>query len=616
MPPIGKNDQAAAEAARRAAAEAAREAARKAAAAAAAKAAAAAAAAAATAKAGVKAGLGAGIGKEDKKRLGLKDRFSSRAMKPIQGGMKAELSQPLTSQPTFNPSQLESISKRSVMSFNSADINVESTQNAASTQLTNATRELDEANAKVDANKAELGEQLRRLGPHLTENQKKDYIKTFEADHQGDVDKAAEVANKVAQTLEETKTAVPRPSATEQLAAAKALAKTPEGAQAAKNFVQQLATNPDSPEYQALVKESGGVEAANKALQDTLKEAIPNLTIKALENSKGDPRLAAEAVKKDLEALETAKGILGDVSQVGKALQAIANNDFQAVKDIGAGPYGDTLKVASTIIGVAKVANGTANVQDVLSLTKDSAELTATALKAFGKVAAGELLEKIAGPLGVIAAAFSMSDDVKALMKDGKKGDALKLVGDALTTAGCICAMTGAGAPVGAVLGVAGTALTVAGSIMNMHQEETDRSAEELGILKRIGVEESWAKVLSSTERFADPGFKTEWLGGSPEQVRKKIADGPGDDGRAFDNLLQLIEKFPTKGDLNNNTAREAFKKSLMNSPNLTDADRAYLARWNKNDKTAKAPPGFMERSKQAAQDFVTNRTTTWANAA
>ena len=62
----------------------------------------------------------AGIGREDKKRLRLKDRFSSRALKPIQGGAKAELSQPLTSQPTFNPSQLESISKRSVMSFNSA----------------------------------------------------------------------------------------------------------------------------------------------------------------------------------------------------------------------------------------------------------------------------------------------------------------------------------------------------------------------------------------------------------------------------------------------------------------------------------------------------------------
>ena len=633
--PIGKNDAAAAaaEAARRAA-EKAREAARKAAEEAKAAAAKAAAAAAAKAKEGVaKAGLGAGIGKEASKRLGLKDRFSSKAMKPIRAGVKAggELGGTVgsiggglsagaaqgtsaTEAKTFKPNQLAAY-------FGSADNDVAATQNPTSVKINAGTRELDEANAKVEANKAELNEQLRRLGPHLSEAQKKEYIKTFEADHQADTEKAAEAAKKLSETLNEARTASPRASPSELLAAAKSLAKSPEGAQAAKDYVKDLATHPDSPEYQSLVKETGSVEAANKALQDTLKEAIPNLALKGLEDSNGDPKAAAEFVKRELETLETAKGIVGDVSQVGKAMDLLANGgDFKALKDMGAGPYGDTLKVAGTIIGIAKVANGTASPQDVLGLTKDSAELTATALKSFGKVAAGEFLEKIAGPLGVVAGVFSMSDDVAALMKDGKKGDALKLVGDALSTAGAVCACTGAGAPVGAILAVAGTALTVAGSIVNMKQEESDRSAEELSILKRIGVDENWAKVLSSTERFADPKFKTEWLGGSPDEVRKKIADGPGDDGRAFNNLLELINKFPTKSDGYNNagnqTAREQFKKALENSPNLTDADREYLRKWNKNDKSAKAPPGFMERAKQAAQDFVNTKTVTWSNAA
>lgn len=638
--PIGKNDAAAAaaEAARRAA-EKAREAARKAAEEAkaqAAKAAAAAAAkAAASAKTGVKAGLGAGIGKEASKRLGLKDRFSSKAMKPIRGGARAEAglgaglsaglsagaSASVEAQPSFKPSQLQALSKNPAAAYlGSADNDVASIENAASKRITSATTELDEANAKVEANKAELNEQLRRLSPHLTEAQKKAYVQKFNEAHQGDVDKAKEAAQKAAQALQETRDAVPGPSVDEQLAIAKSLSKNPEGAKAAKDFVQELATNPDGPAYQQLVKSSGGVEAANKALQDTLKEAIPNLTLKGLEDSKGDPKAAAEFVKRELEALDTAKGIVGDVSQVAKAMDLLASGgDFKSLKDMGAGPYGDTLKVASTIIGIAKVANGTAQPQDVLSLTKDSAELTATALKSFGKVAGGELLEKLAAPLGVVAGIYSMSDDVKAIMKDGKNGDKLKLIGDALSTAGAVCACTGAGAPVGAILAVAGTALTVAGSIVNMKQEESDRSAEQLKLLKEIGVEENWAKVLSSNERFADPKFKTEWLGGSPADVRKKIADGPGDDARAYENLIELMNKFPNKSDgynsSGNQTANEQFKKSLKNSPNLTDADREYLRRWEKNDKTAKAPPGFMERAKQAAQDFVNTKTASWGDA-
>jgi hypothetical protein len=152
-----------------------------------------------------------------------------------------------------------------------------------------------------------------------------------------------------------------------------------------------------------------------------------------------------------------------------------------------------------------------------------------------------------------------------------------------------------------------------------MKQEESDRSAEMLTLLKEVGVEENWAKVLSSNDRFADPNLKTDWLGGSPAEVRKKIADGPGDDARAFENLTELMGKFPNVPDGYNSgddaTANGQFKKSLEKNPNLTEADREFLRRWARNDKTAKAPPGFMARVKQAAQDFVNTKTASWGAA-
>jgi hypothetical protein len=410
--------------------------------------------------------------------------------------------------------------------------------NDASTKLSAAKTEYDDAKEVVDRSNGRLAQELKRIGPGLTKKQKEEYIKAYEKAHAPELAKAKEAAQKLAATLNETKGMLSDPAGSKlALDSAKALAKTPEGAETAKNFVKEVSTNPDSPIYKALV-ESQGVEETNKQLQETLGAAIPNLLSEALKSTDGDPQAAAAKLKQSLDGLDSAKGIIGNLEGYNKGIEALAKGDFAALKAMDSdNPISNALKVAGVMIGIAKVANGTAEAQDVLGTGKDGMEVTALAMEALAKTlpqdgslaaaagAGSKWLSKLAPGIGMVASALSTAADFKALCKDPNAGDALKMIGNAMSTVGGALALTGIGEVVAVPLQVVGGLITATGGIVSQLREESIISEESKQLLRDSGVDEAFITQLTSASPKA---LRTlEESGMSPEQVQELMSKHP-----------------------------------------------------------------------------------------
>lgn len=409
--------------------------------------------------------------------------------------------------------------------------------NDAGTKLSAAKTEYDDAKEVVDRNKGRLAEELKRIGPGLTPRQKEAYIKAYEAEHAPELAKAKEAATQLAAVLNETKGQLDPTGAKLAMDTAKALAKTPEGAETAKNFVKELSNNPDSPLYKGLV-ESQGVEEVTKQLQETLGAAIPNLYAEALKSTDGDPDAAAAKLKQGLDGLDSGKGVLGNMEAFNKGLDALLANDTAALKAMdSANPLSNALKVAGVMLGIAKVANGTAEAQDVLGAGKDGIEVTALAMEALAKTlptdgslasaatTGSKWLNKLAPGIGMVASAMSAAADFKALCTDPNAGDLLKLVGNAMSTVGGALALTGVGEVVAVPLQVVGGLITATGGIVSQLREENIITEESKKLLRASGVDEAFIQQLTSASPKA---LRTlEETGMSPEQVQELMSKHP-----------------------------------------------------------------------------------------
>ena len=416
------------------------------------------------------------------------------------------------------------------------------TQNAA--YLSSAKGKYDDAKGKVDKDNEDLSTELARLGPGLTDAQKQKYIEAFHKAHAGDYQAEADAAKSLGQALN-----LVGPSALKNtdpdfartaLDAASELAETPEGAEAAKNFVSLVENNTDSPLYNNLRVQLGGQADGVKAkCEDILKKAVPNLYAHDVTEANGDASAASEKLKEQLESLETCKDLGDDANQLVQGVAALQEaaqtGKYDALTELGEGPLGMAFKGAGVILGIAKAANGdsdpTAYVQNLAATGQEGCELIAEATKSLSGTLpavadAGEMIGKFAPGLGLVANALATSEDFQALVKGGNAGDVVKLLGDSISTLGSALEVTGIGAVVGVPLQVLGSLVSIVGGLISGNAQEDHWNDEEKNLLGQIGLPTNVAQGLTAADpESLDQVAKDEKL--SPEQVQQLATDHP-----------------------------------------------------------------------------------------
>lgn len=416
---------------------------------------------------------------------------------------------------------------------------------AADQTLSTAKTDYDAAKAKVDEHNKKLSQQLGRIGPGLTDEQKKAYIQQFRADHADDYAAYEAATTRLGDALKQAAELPNMPPSTtlRAMEAAKALASTPEGAAAAKDFAVAVAKKLEAnPDYFTGGLNNVSADMAKQELNAIVSRAIPNLYANELRLANGDPKAAGDAFAAQVEGIERLRVFASSAEPIQKGIAALKAGDFEALKSLDKGnAFGKAFAVAGVALGIAKLASGadiaaTDYLQSVAALGKDGAELLATGMKALAssarvgaQVANGletgaSFLTRIAPGLGVAANALqTVVDAGKLLGGNGNTGDAVAVVGDAMATVGSVLACTVIGEPVAVPLQVVGT---VIGKVGNMMSDATNRAqdvAEQQLLLEKIGLGERAAPLAK-----VDPGaLKVLREAMSPEEVQKLLVRNP-----------------------------------------------------------------------------------------
>jgi hypothetical protein len=405
--------------------------------------------------------------------------------------------------------------------------------------IVESTQKLTEARTRVEELNKKLNQQLARLGPGLTAEQKKAYIQQFREVHADEYGAEKTAAENLAAKLKTVSAETSDPAVARQIVdAAKVLADSPAGAEAAKDFATELSTHPDSP----LCKALGGAEQVDAACKDIVAKAMPHLYEKALQESNGDTVRAAEELERLLKPLEASKTFSEDLPQLKKGLEALKKGDFDALATIDKNnPLGNALKAAGVIMGITKLVQGpnesaTAYLKALADTGKDGAELLAQGLKVIGKGLQDsptvEYAEKIGKVLGPIASLLGTATNIaKAQSADGNAADVVAAAGDALATVGGVLSATGVLIELGAPLVAAGTAISTAGSVTSDVINDEKTRAEERDLMQRAGVD----------PRVIDTMMDRNLAGTNVERLQQ-LADKTGMSG---DQIQQLILEHP-----------------------------------------------------------------------
>lgn len=411
--------------------------------------------------------------------------------------------------------------------------------------LTDAKSELDQAKAVVDENNKKLSQQLARLGPGLTEEQKKEYIAKFREAHAEEYQAYEAATAKLGEVLKQA-SALPdlRPSTTlRALDAAKALAGTPEGAEDAKSFAVAVAKKLEvNPNFFTGGLNNVSQADAERQLNDIVSTAVPNIYANELRLANGDPSAAGDAFAAKVEGLERLRVFSSSAEPIKKGIEALKRGDLGALQAIdGNNRFGKAFQIAGVALSIAKLASGadisaTDYLQTLASTGKDGAELLALGMKALASSSAvsravGQGLEtgaafctRIAPGLAVAANALQTSLDLaKLASKDGNLGDLVAVVGDAAATVGSVLTLTGVGAPVAVPLQVVGAVLGKAGNMMSDGINREQDVADQRRILEQMGLGE----LADPLSRVDPEAMKILGEAMSPEEVQELVRRNP-----------------------------------------------------------------------------------------
>lgn len=395
------------------------------------------------------------------------------------------------------------------------------------TLVTDVSAEYAEAHDRVEVLNQHLAQELANLGDGVSDADRQRYIDQFHRDHQADYDAEAKATEKLASTIARLGPAlleVNDPDVQRQVfGALDALASSPEGAQTALDVADALALHPDSP--------LASSNEAQDRLPGIVAHAIPNLYAEKVAEHGGDAEAAAEEVEDILDSAEgLGKLVTNGADVIRRGLAALRSGDPADLLALPEGPFKTAFLAAGVVVGAA----GLFSAETFSDYTKTIAdtgskglELLAEATKDLSGVLgeAGELAEKLAPRLTVIASAISLSEDFEKLVRDGNAGTVIQLLGDAAVTVGGVLAATGVGLPVAAVLDVVGSLVSVIGAAIDGDISSAERRRETEKVLRELGYSPAVAKALAgaskeSIEQLAEAGY-------SPAQIQATVTAAP-----------------------------------------------------------------------------------------
>lgn len=356
----------------------------------------------------------------------------------------------------------------------------------------------DTAKANVEQNNQRLQQQLGRLGPNLTEAQRQQYVRDFNNQPQvkADLEQLQQSSKDLGAVLEKVASSPESKPETIQLAteAAKELAKSPTGAVEAKDaavaLIKRLQTEP------GIVADPAGLQTQ---LEQVIQDSAPNVYQEMLRRSGGDRNAAAQNFAAQFDFLEQNRNIFSNLQPLQKAVDAIRNDDLNALKDIGSdNKFSKTFRSLGLAFSVAKLAGGPnddaeAFIKEVANGGKEGLELLAEVMKTYGKglqlsrnAERAALIEKFTPGLALVANALSTHMDiVKYQSRNGNWGDLVSLIGNATATLGSAMEVTGIGAAPGKLLQTIGSITAGIGGLASTFANESAMNEEMRSMLAK-----------------------------------------------------------------------------------------------------------------------------------
>lgn len=400
----------------------------------------------------------------------------------------------------------------------------------------------DSAQQKYVEAEAQLGVELQRFGPAMTDAQKQEYIEAFwsQADNAAIKSDLAAAETQLAQTFEATAPGLEAAAkagderAAELLVSgATKLATSQTQARVAIDFVERVGLPENKALFDAL-NHDGTLE--DTLANEVLAPALGNAQAAALAGGEGvdlDGLVAQLKRIKDnatnfkklhteigvaTEQYDTVKRLLAE-GKTGEQIRDALRLDDLTREWEGKTKIGKALAVFGVVgaMGAAISADGNLDrIQASLETVRGGLELTSGVLSSLGRAGklaqgakAATFLAKFAPGVGLVADSIQLAKDIQTLREGGNVGDWVSTFGTVVNLAGDIAGFIPvAGQVVDGVLTAVGTVIQGVGGLISSvidGNEEAKKNREEIDArLKAAGVDAHTREVLL-TERVIDP---------------------------------------------------------------------------------------------------------------
>jgi len=413
--------------------------------------------------------------------------------------------------------------------------------------------------AKKDSSQMDqrLAQEMAKVGPGLTDAQRKDYVAAFKKEHTEVYGKERRAAGHLADVVERDRHTLERQAL--DCSSQKGASST----DAAKAVARGLGDLADSSQARRAVKVAGellgdgkGIQALMGAGGAELKGAFDKVAERALPRAAGSAMAHAEdnpSAMKQIEQMIKPFTTAGSAYKAGKktgealgALRAASKGDYQALETLAkswASHKPSALEKGMAAVGVMFGAAGAAkdrnfaSAVNALSKTKTGVEVlgkSVNGLAQAGRVAeelgkAGKIAGRFAPGVGAILNLAQAGIDWNQARQGGHPGSYVAAVGDLVSAAGAAVEAFGPpGAVVGAIVNGIGTAFSIAGSAINAifghHEESASHEASRL-LHDDLGFGKDTAHALAYSGSEAMQSARKYGL--SPKQVQGLAAEYP-----------------------------------------------------------------------------------------
>ncbi len=473
----------------------------------------------------------------------------SKALQKDSGDFSNRPSTSLFGNPTLGAFPTSSLSESSVSKLTGPAVALTAATTGAKSpdearaNLVAAQQAYDDANQKAEELSEALNAELAKLGPALTDEQKRQYVQQFRANH-ADVFAAEEAS---AQALSDAlndplllEAARSNPDVAKQCLEAATFLGESSQAKAALDWATKV-SDPNGP--------------AGTAFEGLKDQIADNVIAPAITTASG--QLLAENNGDSLAALQQLSEMTAPLAQLydgGSSIQsgietikeAIENNDphpllaFSQESKLGAAFAG-----VGAAYGLVNAANDaqrgdwTAFIEDVANSGRNGALVAGTVLSTLaetGRIAtqsgmvAAEVLARIAPAFGVLANTIVLAESAKDLQNDPSFGRGVQALGDLAALVG---AYVGLGFPgVGQIIEGAGVIVSALGGLLVDKEKQEALDDESEGILLQLGVDADVARTLAHGDD--QPERLSSDLGLTPAQIQDlakrhpTLFDAPG----------------------------------------------------------------------------------------